>query len=186
MKKMLIILADGFEEIEAVGTIDVLRRLGTELVVAGFKKTVDGAHGIGLSADITLEKLDPSDYSAVILPGGLPGAENLRNSRKVVDIVKEVYGSGGIAAAICAAPIVLAEARIIEGRKVTGYPMPLVKDAVAGAGGEYTGSRAETDGRIVTGKGPGAVFEFAFALAGAAGNESGIEELARAMFVVSG
>ncbi|MDD2403012.1 MAG: DJ-1/PfpI family protein [Lentisphaerae bacterium] len=169
MKKIMVILAEGFEEIEAVGAVDILRRCSFEVVTAGLDSTtINGAHQIEIHADKKLSELNPEDFDAVVLPGGMPGSANLRDSIEVKNTVTAVYQQGGIAAAICAAPMALAAFGLTEKRRITGYPG--MENQFGNC--NYTGNMAETDGRIVTGKGPAAVFEFAAALAEALGKSA--------------
>ncbi len=178
-KRIAVILADGFEEIEAVVPVDVLRRLEFEVVIAGLSKTVRGSHGIVIQAECLLSELKESEFDAVFLPGGMPGAANLRDSSEVLDIVRKINARGGIVSAICAAPIALKAAGVIEGKTVTSHPS--VKNDLKGC--VHTGELAETDGNIVTGKGPGATFEFAVKLASALGKKPEAETLMDVMFV---
>src|SRR3989338_3214373 len=122
-KKVLVILADGFEEIEATAPIDVLRRAGLEVTVAGLKdKVITGAHGLKFQADITLNQCKELP-DAVILHGGMPGAQNLGNSKEVLEILKKMNSQNKLIGAICAAPaLVLAPSGILEGKKATCYP----------------------------------------------------------------
>ncbi len=119
-KKVVIILAEGFEEIEAITPIDVLRRAGVDLIIAGVgSKTIKGAHGIVFQTDITLDELKNLP-DAIILPGGLPGAANLQKSEKVKELVKKMDAQKKLIGAICAAPaLVLAPAGVLNGRKAT-------------------------------------------------------------------
>lgn len=159
-KKALLVLADGFEEIEASGPMDILRRAEIELTVAGLlTQEVKGAHGIKIFADRTLDKID-AEYDAIIFPGGLPGAENLAASEKVKMLIKNMHERGKIIAAICASPaFVLGPTGILKGRQVTGYP------GTEGKFGKDTQVSEEgvvVDGNIITAKGPG--FALAFGL----------------------
>src|SRR5688572_10009007 len=104
-KKVLVPLAEGFEEIEAVTIIDVLRRAELEVVVAGLTATnVTGAHDIAIEADTELSQVDIEEFDAVVLPGGMPGAKHLRESQKMIALLQKAAGSGKVVAAICAGP----------------------------------------------------------------------------------
>jgi 4-methyl-5(b-hydroxyethyl)-thiazole monophosphate biosynthesis len=164
MSKVLLPLATGFEEIEALGTCDVLRRLGVEVVTASLAgREVAGAHGVKVVADAELEKLDASVFDAVVLPGGMPGAVNLL---AVKDLVRDFAREGKVTAAICAAPLVLSAAGVLRGRTFTMYPG---MGKYLNPGEEPTERLVETDGTVVTGKGPGATVFFAAAVACALG-----------------
>jgi 4-methyl-5(b-hydroxyethyl)-thiazole monophosphate biosynthesis len=181
MKRIAVLLKDGFEEVEAIVPIDVLRRLDFEVILVGDSERVAGAHGVEIATDVTMAEMDASNLDAVMLPGGMPGSTNLRDDPEVLDLIRTLYSSGKIVAAICAAPIALAEAGIIAGKRCTGYPMELVEQALANA--NYTRSPVEIDGNVVTGKGPGAAFDFALALATALGAEPQARSLYKNMFV---
>ena len=161
MGKILIPLASGFEEIEAVTNIDVLRRAGLEVLTAGIgSKEIKGDHDIKVETDIEIEEVDARDLSAVVLPGGMPGAANLRDSAKLLEIIKEVYEQEKLCAAVCAAPIVLDAAGILAGKNATSYPgfdkeMPSCN---------YREERVVVDGNIITGRGPGVAMEFAMTI----------------------
>ena len=180
MKNIAILLEDGFEEIEAIVPIDVLRRLGFNLVLAGKTAKVAGAHSVKIETDALISELKSEDLDAIILPGGLPGSTNLRDNSDVIKLVSEMYSAGKLVAAICAAPIVLAEAGIMHGAKCTGYPMDMLKKALSDA--NYTAGRIEQDGNIITGKGPGAAFEFAVAIASCLGKQAQARSLMKSMF----
>lgn len=158
-RKALVILANGCEEIEAVTPIDVLRRAGVEVTVAGLSsKTITGAQGIKLEADILL-----NDYKTtpdiVILPGGAQGARNLSQSKEVLEIVKYLHNQKRLVAAICASPAVaLSPSGILSGRKVTCYPgfeKEFPKDV------SFVEDRVVMDGNVITSRGPGSALEFA-------------------------
>jgi len=175
------ILADGFEEIEAVTPIDVLRRAGLEVTVAGLGgKKVLGSRRICIEADIAL-----SDYQgtpdAVILPGGMPGARNLSESKEVADIVKRVDKSKKIVSAICAAPaLALTPTGVLNGKKATCYPgfeNNFTKEI------SYTEDRVVVDGHVITSRGPGSSFEFALRLVEELVSREKADELREIMLV---
>ena len=179
-QKIVMVLAPGFEEAEAVITADVLRRAGLQLVLAGLHTIeVDGAHNIIVKADTTLAEIHPEECAAVILPGGMPGSMNLRNSAELEDFTQKVYKDGGIVAAICAAPIALAHFGLLKDKTFTAYPG--FEDYLNG----YlpTGNMTEVDGRIITGKGPGAAFEFGGKIAAAMGKSLEAAQNFEGMFV---
>lgn len=169
MSKILIMLAPGFEEAEAIITADVLKRMGFDVTLAGVASLeVTGSHNMTVKADTLLADVNTVNYCGAVLPGGLPGATNLRDSAAVKQAVLDIYGNGGIAAAICAAPLALAAFGLLDGRTVTGYPG--VEKEFGNV--RYTGKFTETDGRIVTGKGPAAAFKFGAAIGEALGKAS--------------
>ncbi len=161
MGKILIPLAPGFEEIEAVTNIDVLRRAGLDVLTAGLgSKEIMGDHGIKIEADTEISEVSSDHLSAVVLPGGMPGAANLRDNAHLLKIIKEVYAADKLCAAICAAPMVLEAAGILEGKNATSYPgfdkeMPSCN---------YQEERVVIDENIITGRGPGVAMEFAMAV----------------------
>jgi 4-methyl-5(b-hydroxyethyl)-thiazole monophosphate biosynthesis len=159
--RVLVPLAEGFEEIEAVTIIDVLRRADIEVVTAGVEgKTARGSHDIVVSAESEISDIDGSDFDAVVLPGGMPGSANLRENSRVISIIRDIDGRNGTVAALCAAPIVLAEAGLLNEREVTCFP-GFEKDL---HGAHYTGEPVVVDGNIITGKGPGCAIPFALKL----------------------
>ena len=187
-KKVLILLADGFEEVEAVGTGDVLKRLGCQVVMAGVEsEKVRSSASLYICADALLDSLsaDIASFDAAVLPGGLPGATNLRDNGKVKKIITEFAAEGKIVAAICAAPAALSAFGILEGKRVTGYPG--CEKLSSAAGLAFTGNRVERDGNIVTGKGPGVSLEFGAEIGRALGvEEEKINSVLDAMFVMRG
>lgn len=161
MKRVVVPLADGFEEIEAVTNIDVLRRAGLEVIVAGLgNDIVKGAHGLNITTDKKLKQILDYDFDAVFLPGGMPGAANLRDSSDVLNLIRKVDTEKGLIAAICAAPIVLEAAGILENRNATSYPG--YESDMESA--NYKEDRVVIDGNLITGRGPGVAVEFALEL----------------------
>ncbi len=179
MKKIAIILADGVEETEFIAVADVLRRLSLDVIVAGLNQLdVTGAHNFGLKADRLLSACSAAEFDAVFLPGGWEGALAMYNSDAVIELVKAMDCSGKVISAICAAPIVLGKAGLLTKKRFTMYPgLEDYLPADCRPGEEL----AVRDGRIVTGKGPGAVFAFARELAAALGLDT--TELYQKMFV---
>ena len=180
MSKVLIPLASGFEEIEAVTNIDVLRRASIEVVTISLNSLdVKGDHGIPIIADQRIDQIEIDDFDAIVLPGGMPGAGNLRDNQKILDFVRKINEEGGLVAAVCAAPIVLEAAGILEGKNATSYP---------GFGEEmpscnYKEERVVKDGNIITARGPGVALEFALEIVKYLKSESDAEELREAMIV---
>ncbi|HRX15932.1 MAG TPA: DJ-1/PfpI family protein [Spirochaetota bacterium] len=160
--KTAIILAEGFEDIEAITTIDVLRRAGISIdVVSAASELVKGARGIIVKSEKNIDEIDSSEYACVVCPGGLPGSDNLMNDERVIGFVQQVYDKGGIAAAICAAPQVLNRAGLLKGKKVTCYPG---REKSFDESVIYTKEQFTIDGRIITADGPGSAMIFALEL----------------------
>ena len=157
-----VFLATGFEDVEALAPIDIMRRAGVEVVTVSIsdERIVTSAHGVGIVADITLAEAQLDAAELMVLPGGLPGSTNLDACKPLTQTLKKHYESGKPVAAICAAPLVLGHLGILEGKRATCYPG--VESELKGA--TYTASIVERDGRIVTGKGPGAAMEFGYTL----------------------
>lgn len=160
---VLVPLAPGFEEIEAITVIDLLRRAEVDVTVAGLDEgVVTGSHGIGVMPDCDLAGALQRDYDMVVLPGGLPGATNLERDPRITDLLKEMAQSERFTAAICAAPRVLAAAGLLENRKATSFPGALDPEQTPGL--SLTDNPVEQDGMIITSRGPGTAMDFALAL----------------------
>jgi len=158
---VLVPLAPGFEEIEAVTIIDVLRRGGVEVRIAGLERgPVTGAHGITLATDCALAEIEGESLAMIVLPGGMPGSANLRRNARVLELVRELEAAGRTVAAICAAPMVLAAAGVLEGREATGYPSVLGQLG----GARISHAKVVRCGPVVTSQGVGTALEFALAL----------------------
>lgn len=159
MKNIGVIFANGFEEIEGITIVDVLRRAGLICQMVGLNgETSTGAHGIKIVMDTTFDAFKETKFDAIILPGGMPGAENLRDSRKLIEVLKKTNEAGKLIAAICAAPIALAAAELLHGKNVTCYPG--FEKQLTGAC--ITGNRIQVDGNIITGNGPGSAMDFSY------------------------
>jgi 4-methyl-5(b-hydroxyethyl)-thiazole monophosphate biosynthesis len=160
-ERILVPLAEGFEEIEAITIVDVLRRAGEDVATAGLEPgPCTGSHGISVNPDCRIEDVDPAALRMVVLPGGMPGAATLRDDPRVMKLLQAASAKGAFTAAICAAPIALAKAGLHTGRRVTSYP-GFGKDL---AGGTYVEDRVVVDGKVVTSRGPGTAIEFALTL----------------------
>ncbi len=163
MAKVLVPLADGFEEIEAMAIIDVLNRAGNEVTVAGlFGNEVEGANsGLKVKVPVLLKDVKVEDYDIMVLPGGLPGAEHLAKSELVQSYIKTLNEKGKMVGAICAAPWALKEAGVLEGKKHTNYPGFEEKTGVEGY---VPDQKVVIDGNVVTSRGPGTAICFALEL----------------------
>ena len=161
INRILVYLASGFEEIEAVTIIDLLRRVGLEVTVAGLQPDqVTGSHGITIVPDVLYVDVDPDDYDCLVLPGGQPGTDNLKVNPQVLQTVKKYYQENKLIAAICAAPTILAEAGILQDKKVTSYPA----ESDVFKSSDYQELSVVKDGMIVTSRGVGTAIEFALEL----------------------
>ncbi len=158
---VLIPLAIGFEEIEAIVIVDLLRRAGVTVTTAGLiEGPIEASRKTRHLADTTLEKVKDGLFDAIVLPGGQPGTTHLKEDRRLLECLVRHHKEGKWIAAICAAPTVLWAAGLLEGREVTSHPG--VKDQFAGA--RYSEERVVVDGSIITSRGPGTTFEFAYVL----------------------
>jgi 4-methyl-5(b-hydroxyethyl)-thiazole monophosphate biosynthesis len=161
MPKVVVPLAEGFEEIEAMAIIDVLRRAGIEVTVAGLHSgPIESARRVKVVPDTTIEMITSDDFDMIILPGGQPGSDNLNASEKVKNLIRDFHSKGKLTGAICAAPYVLAGAGILEGKKATSYPSYSGKLA----GAIYQEKTVVEDGNIMTSQGPGTAVCFALAI----------------------
>ena len=181
MKKVAVFFANGFEEIEAISIVDVLRRasIGVTTVSVSGNIEVEGAHGIKVIADKVFNDLEFNSFDMLILPGGMPGAKNLNNHNGLKNVILQFNKSGKHLGAICAAPLVFGQAGILNGKKATCYPG--YEDYLEGA--EITSSSTEVDGNIVTGRGAGVAIEFALKIVEQLINKETAEEIAEKMVV---
>lgn len=182
MKKSFIFLADGFEELEALSPIDIMRRAGMDIITVSIhdRKTVTGAHGVPVTADTLIEDIDCADADWLICPGGLPGAQYLHECDKLNTLLLHHYNAGAHVAAICASPaLVLAPTGIIDSRAATCYPgmeehcsRSIMKDRYV-----------VTDGNVVTGQGPAAAIEFGLKLVEISLGKEAAESVAAGMLI---
>ncbi|GAB4115620.1 MAG: DJ-1/PfpI family protein [Sideroxydans sp.] len=161
MKKALILFADGSEELEAVTVINILRRGDIEVTVAGLTAgPLRGSRGTVLLPDTTVDKVRGADFDLIVLPGGQPGTDRLRADARVILLLQQMAQQGKQVAAICAAPSVLAQAGLLDGRRATCYP---------GSLDEFPAVQRQTtavveDGKLITSRGPGTAMDFALTL----------------------
>lgn len=164
MAEALVILAPGFEEIEAVTAIDVLRRCRIKVTATGLSPDlVKGAHDINIVPDKAIENVHMKDFDAIVLPGGNPGYKNLRRDKRVLQMIKEAYDSGKLVAAVCAAPAVLSDAAVLKNRKCTIYPG--MESEVENGGGEFLEDSVVVDGNLITSRGPATALPFSLKIA---------------------
>lgn len=163
MPRVLVPLAAGCEELEAVTIIDLLRRAGIDVVTAGLQPgIVKASRGTQLVPDATLDSVLRDEFDMIVLPGGMPGAQHLKEDPRIIGLLKKMAEQGKYTAAICAAPAVLAEAGLLAGKRATSYPGFLDKIEVPGMA--YIKDAVVADGKILTSRGPGTAMDFALAL----------------------
>jgi 4-methyl-5(b-hydroxyethyl)-thiazole monophosphate biosynthesis len=163
MPRVLVPLAQGCEELEAVTIIDLLRRAGIEVVTAGLDdRPVKASRGTVLIPDTTLEEVTDQTFDMIALPGGLPGADHLAADQRLIALLQQQHAAGRCAAAICAAPKVLAGAGLLDGRTATSYPGAV--DAAAYPAVNFVDDPVVVDGTLVTSRGPGTAMDFALQL----------------------
>lgn len=156
--KVVVPLADGFEEIEFTTIVDILRRAGISVVTAGIKAgPIEGSHMVKVVPDTALDKIDPDDFDGIVLPGGYPGFVNLGEDVRVLKMIQTMDEKERYIAAICGAPSVLLRAGIMEGRKATVHPAGRSEFR----SDQYLDDRVVVDGNIITSKAPGTAMEFA-------------------------
>jgi len=164
MPSVLVPLAPGFEDLEATTIVDILRRAGVEVITAGLAPgLVQGSRGLRVQPDACLDEVVERDFDMIALPGGLPGSEHLKNDPRVLALLKRLSAEGRITAAICAAPMALAAAGLLDGRRVTSYPG--VVDRLDLPGTVCLTEPVVVDGNVVTSRGPGTAMDFALVLA---------------------
>ena len=157
-----ILLGEGFEEAEAVVPADLLRRAGVQVALVGLGGLqVTGGHGITLRADMALEQVDAEAMEMLVLPGGLGGVEAIQKNHFAQGLIQKAWDKGCWLAAICAAPTILAHAGLLDRQKAVCYPG---MEEQMGSAVVQPGQRVVTDGRIVTGEGPGSSFDFGLKL----------------------
>lgn len=178
-KKVYIFLADGFEDIEGLTVVDLMRRAGIDIATVSIKETkeITTSHGITLLADKTFGETDFSDADMLVLPGGMPGTRYLGEYKPLTDLLESFYIKGGRIAAICAAPTVLAALGFLKGRKATAYPscMGDLEGAV------LSEEKVVVDGNVTTSRGLGTAIDFGLSLIGQLLGEEKAAEIAESV-----
>lgn len=179
MKKVYIFLADGFEEIEALTVVDLLRRAGIEAPTVSIQdgKTVTGAHQIKVEADFLLSEVKGTMADMLVLPGGMPGTTNLLECEPLMEMVLGLHAAGAYIAAICAAPSILAQLGLLEGKKATSYPS--FEEKLSGA--SYCYDSVVMDGQIITSRGLGTAIDFALKIIEVLAGEQEAERIAHSI-----
>lgn len=174
-----VLLGTGFEEVEAIAPVDLLRRAGVEVQTVGINgKTVFGSHRIGVEADIELGQMDLTALDMIVLPGGLGGVASIRASKEALEAVRFAWENDKFVAAICAGPTVLADLGITDGKQTTCYPG--CEDGM-GSANTLQGKAAVRDGRIITGTSAGCAIPFALELIAALKGEETANTVAKAI-----
>jgi 4-methyl-5(b-hydroxyethyl)-thiazole monophosphate biosynthesis len=183
--RILVPLAEGFEEIEAINVIDILRRADVEVVTAGLKDgLVEGAHKVRVMPDTSLDKIDFKEFDGLVLPGGAPGFINLGKDERILTMAREMDRAGKVVAAICAAPSVLIKAGVLQGRRATVHPSGK-KEVEACA--QFSEDRVVVDRNLITSRTPGTAMEFALKLVEVlAGKEKMLQVKAETMAICQG
>ena len=174
-----IALANGFEEIEGLAFYDILKRaeIDCHLVSINEDNYTEGSHGIKVCTKLNIKDVDLNNITAFVLPGGMPGTINLKNSKEVIDIIRYCYDNDKYIGAICAAPSVLGYLGILKDKKATCFPG--FEDELTGA--TVTGNKVVRDGKIITAKGAGCAHDFAFEFVKILKNNTSAEEIKKSM-----
>lgn len=179
MKKACVLLAEGFEEIEALTVVDLLRRarIYVDTVAVADEYMVRGSHGIAVQTEDLFTEVDFEEFDMLVLPGGLPGTTNLGDHSGVRKVIRDFAEKEKYIAAICAAPTLLGNLGLLKGKRVTCYPS--MEKQISGA--VLTGAPVMSDGNIITGQGVGAAYEFALNLIAVLMGDDKAQEIAEAI-----
>jgi|SRR5208283_2658171 len=180
MPRVAVILADGFEEVEAISIIDVLRRADVDTVVEGLHDgQITSVRKVKVVADTVIDTVKADDFDMLVLPGGQPGADNLNADSRVKELIKSFSRKGKLVGAICAAPIVLAGAGVLQGKHATSYPT--YKDKVGNV--VYEEKSVVVDGNILTSRGPGTALYFGLAIVERLAGKEKAQQIKEAMLI---
>jgi 4-methyl-5(b-hydroxyethyl)-thiazole monophosphate biosynthesis len=178
MPKVLVPLAEGFEEIEALGVVDVLRRADIEVVIAGLLPgPIKSSRRISVNPDTTIDSASADEFDMIILPGGQPGTDNLNADSRIHTLLADFSGQGKLIGAICAAPSILAGVGLLKGKQATSHPTYSTRLC----GAIYEDSAVVSDGNIITSQGAGTTISFALAIVSRLINSATAEKIAKAM-----
>jgi 4-methyl-5(b-hydroxyethyl)-thiazole monophosphate biosynthesis len=176
----VVLLADGFEEVEAMAIIDVLRRAEIDTVIAGLHSgPVTSARQVKVIPDTVIDTVKADDFDMIVLPGGQPGSDNLNADLRVKELIRSFSQKGKLTGAICAAPIVLANAGVLRGKHATSYPS--YKDKLGGA--VYEEKTVVEDGNILTSRGAGTALSFGLAIVARLINKEKAQKIKEAMLI---
>ena len=180
MPKVVILLAEGFEEVEAIAIVDVLRRADIEVVIAGLHEgPVTSARRVRVLPDTVIDTIRPEDFDMIVLPCGQPGSDNLNNDARVQTLIREFHAKGKLTGAICAAPYVLANAGILEGKRATSYPT--YRDRLGKV--VYEEQSVVEDGNVMTSRGPGTALCFGLSIAARLLGKEKAQQIRQAMLL---
>lgn len=177
MSKTAIFFATGYEEIEALTVVDILRRAGEDITMVSVteERTVTSSHGVEVTMDKTLSEVNFDEVDVIVLPGGMPGTKNLEACEALMAQVDAFVAAGKLVAAVCAAPSILGHRGHLKGKKACSFPS--MESQLEGA--EVKQAPAVKDGNIITGRGMGAAIPFALTILGALQSEEAAEEMAK-------
>mgnify|MGYP001770628586 CR=1 FL=1 len=180
MPKVAVILAEGFEEVEAIAPIDALRRAGVEVLIAGLsKEPVASARNVRIVPDVSVDELKADELDMIVLPGGAGGVERLKQDPRVERLIKEMQAKKRFIGAICAAPTALAKFGVLEGKRATVYPT-LVEEIKPA---EFVDQKVVEDENVITSQGPGTALEFGLKLVEKLMGKEKAQEVAKRMLV---
>ena len=176
-----VLLGTGFEEVEAITPVDLLRRAGVDVLTVGINgNTVYGGHGIGIAADVTMDEMDLEQMEMIVLPGGLGGVASIRGCQKAMDAIRYAHKHNKFVAAICAGPTILAELGITNGKKAVCYPGC---EEEMGAAEVVPDQASATDGQVITGTSAGCAIPFALSLITALRGADEAQKIARQIVI---
>jgi 4-methyl-5(b-hydroxyethyl)-thiazole monophosphate biosynthesis len=180
MPRVVVILADGFEEVEAMAIVDVLRRADIDTAMAGLHEgPVVSARKVKVIPDMVIDRVKSDDFDMIVLPGGQPGSDNLNADNRVKELLKSFSQKGKLTGAICAAPFVLANAGLLQGKHATSFPS--YKDRLGNV--IYEEKNVVEDGNILTSRGPGTALSFGLAIVARLLNKEKAQKIREAMLV---